>query len=204
MTTRVTRRRLAAAVLGVASVAAVTVGATSALFTDSDSIANNIVTVGSINLVADQAAVGAFNVPAMMPGDSAYKAFTMANTGTMPLRYSMLSTKTAGSDPLAAALDLDVKTVAAVGNCNAAGWAGATAVSGPLDFASLAGVKVIGDAAQGQTAAAGAVGADRVLANGANEILCVRVTLPSTDTASQGLTATATFLFNSEQTQNNP
>jgi len=57
---------------------------------------------------------------------------------------------------------------------------------------------IIGDPAQGAQAG------DRTLAASGNEVLCFNVSLPSsTGDAYQGLTTTATFNFQAEQTKNN-
>ena len=67
------------------------------------------------------------------------------------------------------------------------------------DLGSVAGIDVIGDPTSGGDAG------DRTLAATANEILCFNVLLPSsTDDSFQGLTSTATFAFQAEQTKNNP
>ncbi len=51
----------------------------------------------------------------------------------------------------------------------------------------------------------GAQAGDRPLSASASEVLCFAVVLPlSTGNASQGLSNTATFTFDAEQTANNP
>ena len=60
-------------------------------------------------------------------------------------------------------------------------------------------INAVGNPAQGSQAG------DRTLAAAANEVLCFNVSLPlATGNAFQGLTTTATFAFQGEQTTNNP
>jgi hypothetical protein len=62
----------------------------------------------------------------------------------------------------------------------------------------VAGTSIIGDPTQGAQAG------DRVLAAAADEVLCFHVLLPDTATDDvAGLTTTATFTFDAEQTANN-
>jgi len=69
----------------------------------------------------------------------------------------------------------------------------------PAALGSMAGLNVLGDPA------AGAQAGDRTLAAGSNEVLCFQVSLPtSTNNTFQNVTTTASLLFNSEQTTNNP
>lgn len=64
---------------------------------------------------------------------------------------------------------------------------------------STAGTKVLGDAATGAQAG------DRTLASGANEVLCLQVSLPiATGNTYSNRTTTAVLRFDAEQTVNNP
>ena len=63
---------------------------------------------------------------------------------------------------------------------------------------SMAGVNLFG------SNAAGADPGDRTLASGASETLCIHVALPSGATTGEGVTSTAEFHFEAEQTKNNP
>ena len=71
-------------------------------------------------------------------------------------------------------------------------------MSGPTVLGSIAGTNIFGDPTQG------AQSGDRTLNAGASEVLCIQVSLPSSSgNTYQGITTTATFTFNAEQTANN-
>jgi hypothetical protein len=73
-----------------------------------------------------------------------------------------------------------------------------TVLYGPADLGNTVPINVVGDPAQGAQAG------DRSLVSLANEDLCFNVSLPLAATnAAQGLTTTATFDFQAEQTKNN-
>lgn len=165
-----------------------------ALFTDSEEVTGNAFTTGSVDLTATPV-TAVVTAAGMAPGDQVTAPLDVANTGTLELRYSMTSSTT--EDALAAELQLTVKE--GVTACDDAGWAadGTTLYSGVLG--TMAGSLVIGDPAQGTQAG------DRVLAAGASEVLCVNVTLPlSAGNSAEGLSTTATFTIDAEQTANNP
>lgn len=165
-----------------------------ALFTDQETVAGNSFSTGTIDLLATPA-TAVVTAGAMAPGDQVTAPLDIANSGSLELRYSATSTTT--EDTLAAQLDLTIKTGVTV--CDDANWTtdGTIIYSGALG--STGTTTLFGSAVQGSQAG------DRVLAAGANEALCVNVTLPlATGNASQGLTSTATFTFDAEQTSNNP
>ena len=165
-----------------------------ALFTDQETVAGNSFSTGTIDLVATPASA-VVTMPAMAPGDQVTAALDVANSGSLEFRYAVTSTTT--EDVLASALVLTIKSGVAL--CDDANWTvgGTVLWSGVLG--STGTTPVIGSNAQG-----GDPG-DRVLAGGANEDLCFNVTLPlATGNAIQGLTSTATFTFDAEQTANNP
>ena len=193
---RPTRRRLAvgAVVLATASTGLVGV-ATSALFTDTKTITANTFTSGTVSLTATPATT-AITMANMGPGDKVTAPITVTNAGAA-MRYAVVSVTT--EDPLAAQLDLTIKT--GVTTCTNGGFDATGVVAyAPGDLGSTgAGTKVIGDALQGSQAG------DRALAVSASEVLCAQVTLPmGTGMAFQSLNTTATFTFNAEQTFNNP
>lgn len=181
--------------LATSGVAALTTGA---FFTDSQSVTGNTFTTGTVKLSATPA-TAAITMSGMAPGDVKVGSITVANTGSLAERYSMLSTATnADSKNLASALVTTVKT--GVTTCTEAGFAATgTVVYGPGVFGSAAGTKILGDAAQGQQTG------DRTLAASASEVLCMQVSLPTTATNGvQDATTSATFKFDSEQVVNNP
>lgn len=183
------------ATLAVAAVASALLAVASlAVFTDTESVANNTFTTGTVDLtVAPTTAV--VTVPAMAPGDRVTAPLTVGNAGSLNLRYAMTSTTT--EDTLAAALVFTVKS--GVATCSNAGFGatGTVVYSGPLG--STATMPVFGNPAQGAQAG------DRTIAAGGNEVLCLNVTLPlAAANTTQGQTTTATFTFAAEQTINNP
>ena len=171
--------------------------ASSALFTDTQSVGSHAFTNGTIDLTATPATT-ALTAANMAPGDSVYGTIAVANAGTLPMRYAVTSTATnLDTKALASQLLLTIKTGVAV--CDAAGFASGTTVytAGVLGGLGSA-VALIGDVTTGQQTG------DRVLAAGANETLCVKVNLPTaTSNTYQGATTTGTFTFAAEQTTNN-
>jgi predicted ribosomally synthesized peptide with SipW-like signal peptide len=185
---RRTRRRGIIALL--TALAALTLGAGSvslAFFTDSDSSTWSF-TTGTISITSNPAVVTA--VTGMMPGDSATDSLTIANTGNATLRYAM---STVATNALGGQLTLAVRAEDAGGGC--AAFTGAIIVASGTTLNGAA----IGSSVQGAQAG------DRTLAGGASEVLCFRVSLPSsTGNAFQGVSSVATFTFDAEQTANNP
>ncbi len=166
-----------------------------ALFTDSESIGNNQFTIGSIDLTVSQAsALVTYTSPPMNPGDQFTAPLTVSNAGSLDLRYAMVSTTT--EDVAAAALVMTIKT--GVTTCDDANWAATGSVIYTGVLGSTGGTAAIGSTAQGAQAG------DRGLVVTANEVLCFNVSLPTAaSNAVQGLTTTATFAFEAEQTVNN-
>lgn len=165
-----------------------------ALFTDQENVANNAFATGTVDLVAAPA-TAVVTMSNMAPGDQDTAPLTVTNSGSLEFRYSVTSTTT--EDTLAAQLVLTVKV--GVTTCDDANWTadGTTLYTG--DLGSTSTLAIFGDATQGAQAG------DRVLAASANEVLCYNVTLPlSTDNTYEGLSTTATFTFDAEQTANNP
>lgn len=183
-------------VLGTITVMAVGLGLIAtlslALFTDSQSVGGNTFTTGTVD-ISVAPALAVVTAPAMAPGDQVTAPLTVTNNGTLDLRYAVESTTT--ENVLAAELVLTIKS--GVATCNNASWTltGAVLYSGQLG--STAGIAIMGDNT------AGAQAGDRALAPGANEVLCVNVSLPLAAVA-QGVTTTATLTFDAEQTANNP
>jgi spore coat-associated protein N len=175
---------IAAAMLAITSLA---------LFTDTANVTANTFTTGTVDINATPA-TAVVAVPAMAPGDQDTGPLTVANNGSLSLRYALQSTTT--ENVLANLLVLTVKS--GVTTCDDASWAatGTTLYSGPLGATTTA--SIFGSTAQGQQAG------DRVLAAGGSEVLCVNVTLPLATTTGQGVTSTATLSFVAEQTANNP
>ena len=188
------RRALATAMVLALFLGLVTLSAL-ALFTDSASVPANTFTTGTVDITTSPT-TALVTFSAMAPGDQVTAPITVTNAGTMQLRYAVTSTTT--ENVLAAALDLTVKS--GVTTCTNAGFGvDGTVVYATGDLGNTTAINIIGDPAQGSQAG------DRTLNASANEVLCFNVSLPSgTGNASQGLTTTATFNFQAEQTSNNP
>ncbi len=188
-------RNLLLTLLVVGLVMGIGAAGSNAIFTSS--AANNANTFNTATISISTSPASAFiTYSAMVPGDVVTQPLTVTNSGTAQLRYAVTSTTT--EDILAAQLDLTIKS--GVTTCTNAGFSASGAVLyGPGDLGSAAGVNVMGDPAQGSNAG------DRTLNPAASEVLCFQVSLPlASGNAYQGLTSTATFTFNGEQTANNP
>ncbi|MGQ9572792.1 MAG: TasA family protein [Dehalococcoidia bacterium] len=188
-------RRILATLAVVSLLASFVVFGSFAIFTDSQSVPNNTFSTGTVDISTDPT-TALVTYSGMAPNDEVTNPITVSNAGTLQLRYAVTSTTT--EDVLAGQLDLTIKT--GVTTCTNEGFdVDGTIIYGPGDLGSVAGTNVIGDPAQGEQAG------DRTLNASANETLCFNVHLPSsTGNAYQGLTTTATFNFQAEQTSSNP
>jgi predicted ribosomally synthesized peptide with SipW-like signal peptide len=191
---RGTKRKLAATIVILALLVGLLTMSALAVFTDSQAVAANTFSTGTIDISTSPAsALVTFST--MMPGDQVTAPITVTNAGSGALRYAITSTTTEAV--LAAQLDLTIKT--GVTTCTNAGFAAdGSVLYATNDLGSTGGTNVVGNPAQGAQAG------DRTLASG-NEVLCFNVSLPlSTGNTYQNLTTTATFNFQAEQTTNNP
>ena len=172
--------------------------ATQALFTDTQSVAANTFTAGTVDITTSPVS-SVVTIATAAPGDVIYGSIQVSNGGNLELRYAVTSDTT--ENVLAAQLDLTVRGPAgAATGCDASGFGifGAGVLYGAGDLGSTGTLNLIGNPAQGAQAN------DRVLAASASEYMCFKVELPlSTGNSFQGLTSTATFNFVSEQTANN-
>lgn len=166
-----------------------------ALFSDSETSANNTFTTATLDLTVAPASTAITGLN-LIPGSGVTAPLTITNSGSLALRYSMISVTT--EDVLAGELVMTIKS--GVATCDAANFgASGTVIFNGLLGASGAGIPILGDSAQGNQPG------DRVLAPAGAEDLCVDVQLPlSASNATQGLSTTATFTVNAEQTDNNP
>lgn len=187
-------RKLMATVAVLAAFAAVLSLTVLALFTDTASVGSNTFSTGTVDISTSPASA-LVTFSDMAPGDQVVNPITVSNAGSLELRYAVTSTTT--EDTLAAQLDLTIKS--GVTTCTIAGFdTDGTVVYAAGDLGSTTGVNVIGDPTQGSQAG------DRTLAASGSEVLCFKVSLPSsTDNTFQGLTTTATLAFQAEQTKNN-
>ena len=190
--------KLIATVMVLALVATVLTLTALTLFTDTQSVPGNTFTTGTVDIsTSPTSALVTFS--GMAPGDQVVNPITVTNAGTLQLRYAVTSTTT--ENTLAAQLDMTIwdENEEADGGTTCNATAPATVLYAPADLGSTGGTNVIGNPAQGSQAG------DRTLNAAASEVLCVKVSLPSsTGNTFQGLTSTATFAFQAEQTSNNP
>jgi len=178
--------------------ASITTGAM-ALFTDQETSAANAFTTGTLDLALTNGTPLPFTVSAMAPGDVVYGGIEVGNSGSLDLRYAM-STTPDGTSVLDEQLDLTIDVVTGAGADSI--WYTADDVVGAANIYGPDGVlsgAAIGSSAQGAQAG------DRALAATNSERLRFKVTLPlSTDNTYQGTTCTVAFVFDAEQTDNNP
>ena len=184
--------------IGALSVAFVSAAglASSALFTSQDSSSGNSFAAGTVVLNAGGGAkVFTVTNAQEAPGTESYGKVTIANQGSLGLRYAMTSTPSQ-TKGLADHLQLKVVATDAAAACDKNAITGGTAIyDGALSGAAFGSI------------AAGAQTGDRALAANASEALCMQVTFPNgtavVDNAFQGGTAGAAFTFDAEQTLNN-
>jgi len=188
-------KRILATLAVVSLLASFAVFGSFAIFTDTQSVPDNTFSTGTVDISTDPT-TALVTFSDMAPGDQVTNPIKVSNDGSLELRYAVTSTTT--EDTLAGQLDLTIKT--GVTECTNDGFdTDGTVIYGPADLGSTAGTNVIGNPAQGAQAG------DRTLDASAGETLCFNVTLPSTTgNTYQGLTTTATFNFQAEQTSSNP
>ncbi|MBI4317935.1 MAG: hypothetical protein HY675_05550 [Chloroflexi bacterium] len=168
--------------------------ATGAMFTDSQAVASNTFSTGTVD-VSTSPTSALVTFAGMAPGDKKTAAVTVSNSGSLAMRYALRSTTT--EDSLATALSMTVKT--GVTSCTDGGFGtDGTVIYGPDKLGAVASRNIIGDPTEG------AQSGDRSLNASASEALCFQVTLPiTTGNSIQGLNTTATLDFSAEQTTNN-
>ena len=187
-------KKLLATGVVLAAFATVLAVSVQALFTDSQSVPANTFTSGTVDIsTSPTSALVTF--ANMAPGDQVTNPITVSNAGTLDLRYAISSTTT--ENVLAGQLDLTIKTGATT--CTNVGFSvDGAVIYGAADVGNTTPINVVGDPATGAQAG------DRALTASTNEILCFNVALPTGATnAAQGITSTATFDFQAEQTKNN-
>ena len=168
---------------------------TAATYTDSGATSAASLRAGTVVLSAGRTAdwVTGTAAAGLYPGTAGalVAPLTVTNTGSLNLRYSIVSTTS--ENATAGQLFLEVKT--GVTTCTAAGFDASGSAAGPTSsLGATAGVPVLGNPTTGQQTG------DRVLASGAAETLCARVSLlPGGGRAAASLAPTGTtFTFVSE------
>ncbi len=169
-----------------------------AVFTDQATSPANAFTAGTVD-VALTPATAMFTVTQMAPGDVRYSGLQVTNSGNLALRYAMTTTPDVPS-ALDEQLDLTIDVVTEDGADNI--WYTADDTVGEYNIYGADGVlsaAAFGNPTQGPQ------GGDRNLAASGSEYLRVKVTLPvGTGNTYQGTSATVAFVYNAEQTINNP
>ncbi len=168
-----------------------------ALFTDQEENPDNAFTTGTVDL-AIVPATAMFTVLNMAPGDVTYKGIELTNSGSLELRYAMTTTVDAGA--LDEQLDLTIDVV--TGNGTDTIWYTADDVVGEANIYGPDGA--LSSAFIGNPAPGNQTGHRILIADG-NERLRFKVTLPlDTGDTFQNTTCTVDFVFDAEQTVNNP
>lgn len=161
---------------------------TFAAFSDSGT-ADATFTAGTVDLLVagetdDAYSFTSLSMTDMKPGDVKYAPLTMRNDGSLNFTYGMSTgTSTSSGTNLAPALQVGVKKVL-TGTCDATTFT-----------ASLDSLVADGTALSSSTFSA------RALSAGTQEVLCFKVSFPSTgsDNTYQGMNTTATFTFSATQ-----
>ena len=188
-------KTLASVALMALVLAAMTIGATGARFTDSATSTANTFTTGTLDLKladnnesASNAVTSSITVGGLRPGDTATdKPIVVSNSGTLAMKYTMATT-------IAAASAVNLETTAS--NLTVTILLGSGGSCGSV-------AAIVGQAATALSASI--ISTARTLAAGASETLCFRVAMPTGAANNvQGASATATFTFSGVQTRNNP
>jgi hypothetical protein len=188
---------LSAAIVGVSVVSATSL-ASSALFTATGSTGPSTVTSGSVSLALGGTAATTLAVPAMAPGDSRYGVISVQNSGSLAARYSAHAAWST-ANALTSALSISVRTIASTSAACDASLAWGTGDLATDASGAGASVALFGSSSAGQQTG------DRALAASAAEVLCVRLSLPtSAGNSVADQTSSLSVVLDAEQTANNP
>ena len=191
-------KKVVISLLVIGVVAAIALVGAVALFTDSETNPSNSFSTGTVDLAINPV-TAMFTVSNMAPGDIDYSGVQVTNSGSLQFRYAMTTTAD-GNSTLDEQLDLTVDVVTGAGNDTI--WFTSDDVVGEANIYGPDGalaVAAFGDPTQGTDTG------DRTLAASGSERLRFKVTLPlSTPDAYQGTSCTVSFVFDAEQTANNP
>ena len=149
--------------------------------------------------IASSPAAAPIQFSGMSPGDEVVAPMTVTNRGSMHLRYAM--TSLTREDFLSAQLDMTVWSETAEFDLDEDCGLNppAAVLYGPDDLGGTTGVEIFGDPSPGTQPG------DRLLAPGATERLCIRVSMPlDTGNEFQGTYTEATFSLVAEQDTNTP
>jgi spore coat-associated protein N len=191
-------RKILTSLMIIAAVAVLITTVAMAVFTDQRTSPNNVFTTGTVILgIAPTTAM--FTVSNMAPGDVVYGGLEVTNNGSLGLRYAMTTTAD-NTSILDEQLGLTIDVVTGPGADGI--WYTADDVVGQANIYGPNGV--LSSAFFGNPMLGGQAG-DRTLASGTSERLRFKATLPlDTGNSYQGTTCTVAFVFDAEQTANNP
>lgn len=172
-------------------------GSVYALFTAAAAAPAQDVSTGTIvvGLTGPAGGSATISLASAHPGASVVQPLTVGNTGSLELRYAVSSQVVSGTGALAEGLSWTVRS--GVTDCSTSGFAasGTQVFDGVL--ASSTKTAKIGDPTQGAQAG------DRLVAAGGSDVLCSRITLPTTAANSlQGLAVGVTLTVDAEQGRN--
>ena len=199
------RRRLwtTIAVLGLAGVG-ITSLTTSALFTDTQTVAGDLVTgTVSVTLDPNSTAKLVLNAGNIAPGDTVNAPVVVKNAGSLQLRYA-ISYDAAKNNPAGSTAAGDLRDKLALSilplgtNASCAAVPQAAALGSTTAITAAAFTPIVGDPTVGYQAG------DRTLDTTGTETLCVRLVFDKTaDNTYQSTGATLNLQFDAEQTVNN-
>ena len=189
-------------IIGLAAIGATTL-TTSAIFTDNDSASADIKT-GSVDLQLGGTPF-AFTPQNLAPGSTTYLPLTIANNGSLELRYSIsysgATVAGTGTGDLRDVLELRMYAVDPAA-CNDAGTNAATTINN--SGAAVTGWPSVAAALVGNPAQTAQAGDRNLAGGGGTEGLCARVDFPlSAGNEYQDTGVTLTLVFDAEQTLNN-
>ena len=194
------RRRRLVATAAICGLGFVGIGqlATGALFEDSATAAVSNAS-GNVSIQANGSAATLLpDATNLAPGDSAFRAITVHNSGSLDLRYAISGITT--SDPKSLSTQLRYAVYSGVGSfaCAAGNVAGGTLLKGNVVI-GMTTTPVVGSNVTGQDP-----GDRTLLTAGADDTLCVETALPLSATSLYAsATAKVMLTFDAEQTKNN-
>ncbi len=189
------------AVLALAATGVLVVSFSGAIFTSSASVGSNVFNTGTVSLTTTPSSAIWTAVSAGAPGDRATGTLVVNNAGTLEMRYAISGSNTSAT--LATGMNIRIGLRGGA-SCdfpyhNTDGTTTTLTDDTQLFSGSLNTTALVGSNAQGAQAG------DRTVSASTSENLCFAVVLPlSAGNALQGLSNTATFTFDAEQTANNP
>ena len=194
--------RIAKSLITILAVAAITVGATGAYFSDQESIPGNTFATGTLNLTLNHSAGKPFNVVGVYPGYQTgweymdvFNGPWPPNPGQLPFEAYIWLAQTSGSSALYNALEIDLVDSGWDSTCG--NGDDVTIYSGALSTITGQGNRT--QSSDNDPNSIGSPGNDDI-APGNSERVCQRLRLPtSADNSLQGLSTIFTEYVDAEQ-----